>query len=603
MKIQINKILKYKYIGIVFLGIFCLLLPQFSYAQCSSQDPGSWQGVIVPNGTGPGGNNVDRTCKYGSVDRGGEGRHATGVWCEGTEVGLSNNRMYCDACRGSSLETCSRPAPGRILEIQSWQGVIVPNGTGPGGNNVDRTCKYGSADRGGPGRHATGVWCEGSEIALSGDTMYCDACKGYVELDDPNQPPTVNYTSTTDISYNTATANWSYSDPDGDVQAYYQVQVATDPGFGNIVFSQAGLGGATNMAVNSLIPGTTYYPRVAVQDAKGAWSTWGNGTEFITQSYPAYPEAKINFNVIDSNGGQTIAGDDIQFSWNIENSIGVQSCNASTTGGTAAGNAIWTGNKAVSESLKTENAKLPWSQLKRDYDFTINCIPKTGGNTIQPLTVRLTTEGREAVITLRREGIISRDLTKGEFVEISRTIVNREVLTGCSNTVTGGAVVPGGTFIGDKTTNDWQPTSPSREQIDPNIKSNATYTFTSTCSAIDGPSRSSSITVIVRPRPIISCNLQNKVVADNNNIIKLNLIGDSAWNGPYRWTVRRGLGNDVIYTTNSTNTTIDLNYSDAIGLEQYNIRAQLNAEGINSDESNCGSVKSLGNRSIREVAK
>jgi hypothetical protein len=310
MKIQINKILKYKYIGIVFLGIFCLLLPQFSYAQCSSVDPGSWQGAVVSRG----GSEVDRSCKAGSIDRGGPGRHATGVWCDNNKQ-FSKNRntaTYCASCRGSSLETCSRPAPGRILDLQSWQGEVVEKG----GDEVDRSCKAGSKDRGGPGRHGTGVWCEGTQNSVYDGMTYCGGCKGYVEIDDPNQPPTANYTGTTDISYNTVKANWSYSDPNGDAQAYYVVQVATDAGFGNIVFSQAGLGGATNMAVNSLSSSTTYYPRVAVQDAKGAWSGWGYGSAFTTPNQAPTVSytytSDIGYNTARANWSYSDAGGDAQ---------------------------------------------------------------------------------------------------------------------------------------------------------------------------------------------------------------------------------------------------------------------------------------------------
>ena len=431
----------------------------------------------------------------------------------------------------------------------------------------------------------------------------------------PNEAPKVDTVKGEGVGYTDAKITWNYSDKDNDAQTLYRVQIARDLAFNDIIIDSGLQNGAgsiydtslDNTYKNLLRPGIDYYARVKATDNNSIHNInsqpWVNGAPFRTQSYP---QANINFNVIDSNGGETIAGDGIQFTWSITNPIGVQSCNASTTasttGGTDAGNGIWTGNKAVSESPNTENAILALSQLNRTYNFTINCIPKTGGNAIQPVTVSLNTIGREALVTLSSN--ISTDLKQGDFVNISRTIVNREVLTGCSNTVTGGPVAAGGNFISDSTTNDLI-SPPSREQIDPNIRSNATYIFTSTCSAIDGPSRSSSITVTVRPRPSISCNLQNKVVAENNNIIKLNLIGDSTWSGPYEWRVKRGIGTDLIYSNSALNNTVDLNYSDAInlGLGKYDIKAQLNAGGINSDEATCGSINSLGNRTIREVAK
>ncbi len=480
-------------------------------------------------------------------------------------------------------------------------------------------------DGGGQWVTATGPFCTndgGSDMVYSPERVGSSAFTPsplYYTITSviPDNPPTISNIQAQGVGYNDGMVSWSYSDADGDAQTWWNTQISTTDSFNpnDIVIwsgepqtgSLAGAGAKTSNDTSTdffpqnrgkLIPGTKYYTRVQVGNAKAS-SGWVDGPEFITQSYP---QANINFNVIDSNGGETIAGDGIQFTWSITNPIGVQSCNASTTGGTDAGNGIWTGNKAALESPNTENAILALSQLDRTYNFTINCISKPGGNAIEPVTVSLNTKGREALVTLSSN--ISTDLKQGDFVNISRTIVNREVLTGCSNTVTGGPVAAGGNFISDTTTNDWI-SPPSREQIDPNIRSNATYIFTSTCSAIDGPSRSSSITVTVRPRPSISCNLQNKVVAENNNIIKLNLIGDPTWSGPYEWRVKRGIGTDLIYSNSALNNTVDLNYSDAInlGLGKYDIKAQLNAGGINSDEATCGSINSLGNRSIREVAK
>jgi hypothetical protein len=99
----------------------------------------------------------------------------------------------------------------------------------------------------------------------------------------PNTAPTVNYTNTTEIEYNTARANWSYSDPEGDVQTYAQVQVATDTGFNNIVFSNGQAGAATNMTISGLAHSTTYYPRVKVWNNENGEGQWVNGAAFRTK--------------------------------------------------------------------------------------------------------------------------------------------------------------------------------------------------------------------------------------------------------------------------------------------------------------------------------
>ena len=518
----------------------------------------------------------------------------TEVISEGSYSGGDNPGIYTPP--GTREVNCTCPS-GTNLETQSYVNADV--------TQYYNVCSY------------SYFAVDGGNIVAQSFSYTLNPISYNITVNVPDNPPTISNIQAQEVGYNDGMVSWNYSDADADAQEWWNVQISTTPDFNPddiVIWSgepQIGSGsgaGTKNSNDTStdffpqnrgkLIPGTTYYTRVQVGNAKAS-SGWVDGPEFITQSYP---QANINFNVIDSDGGATIAGDGIQFTWSITNPIGVQSCNASTTGGTDAGNGIWTGNKAVSESPNTENAILALSQLNRPYNFTINCIPKTGANAIQPVTVSLNTIGREALVTLSSN--ISTDLKQGDFVNISRTIVNREVLTGCSNTVTGGPVAAGGNFISDSTTNDLI-SPPSREQIDPNIRSNATYIFTSTCSPIDGPSRSSSITVTVRPRPSISCNLQNKVVAENNNIIKLNLIGDSTWSGPYEWRVKRGIGTDLIYSNSALNNTVDLNYSDAInlGLGKYDIKAQLNAGGINSDEATCGSINSLGNRTIREVAK
>lgn len=97
-----------------------------------------------------------------------------------------------------------------------------------------------------------------------------------------NTAPTVNYTNTTDISYNTAKANWIYNDSENDAQVKSHIQVSTDSGFNNIVFNASQNTVSTSFNISGLIPGTTYYPRVRSQDSMGAWSNWSNGPAFTT---------------------------------------------------------------------------------------------------------------------------------------------------------------------------------------------------------------------------------------------------------------------------------------------------------------------------------
>ena len=85
---------------------------------------------------------------------------------------------------------------------------------------------------------------------------------------------------------------WSFSDPeDGSTQTGYQLQVATNPGFGNPVFDS---GSVTSSAKeryvgvgNPLSFNTNYYWRIRVRDSGGTWSSYANGVQFTTPEHAA----------------------------------------------------------------------------------------------------------------------------------------------------------------------------------------------------------------------------------------------------------------------------------------------------------------------------
>ncbi len=97
---------------------------------------------------------------------------------------------------------------------------------------------------------------------------------------------------------------WTYQDDDGDQQAQYNLQVATDAGFNSLVVDVVenppaippGSKGTSGVSVKQTpdgpldIPyGDTYFWRVKVKDTAGSWSTsWESGPSFSTPSHP-YP--------------------------------------------------------------------------------------------------------------------------------------------------------------------------------------------------------------------------------------------------------------------------------------------------------------------------
>jgi hypothetical protein len=218
-----------------------------------------------------------------------------------------------------------------------------------------------------------------------------------VTVGKPNQAPTVNYNNTSNISYNTATANWSYTDPEGDPQTDAAIQIATDSGYSNIIWGGYA-GTASNIAITGLTPGTTYYPRVAVKNAINDWTGWKNGPAFTT---PDYPEPQVSFdlksgtNIAQTGGTLTIkTAESVNASWSITNTEGVKpnSCSVITnniSGGVAAD--IFDSN--VKRGLAFANLpgqNIPVSPIDQTYTVALVCEGKdarTPRNIVNTITL------------------------------------------------------------------------------------------------------------------------------------------------------------------------------------------------------------------------
>ncbi len=99
----------------------------------------------------------------------------------------------------------------------------------------------------------------------------------------PNQNAVVSCLTPTNMSTSGGTFNWKYTDAEGDAQSNYHFQLATDPGFANIIYKTVqgwGNGGMTTTGGSvvipngTLFPGVTYYTRI--QSYNGV-NGWGNG--------------------------------------------------------------------------------------------------------------------------------------------------------------------------------------------------------------------------------------------------------------------------------------------------------------------------------------
>jgi hypothetical protein len=716
MKIQINKILKYKYIGIVFLGIFCLLLPQFSFAVAvpvnytsswayskyfnrGSCGAGAWgdfeaytnfymslskqfdlsstnlgglsqtEGrVIRPGESITAVNyNVTGSYSYSSADHGtpnmddqinywdytsGVGdcgavydvknQMRGGIWSQlGYTLSSSNNGVIdCSAgtsCTaksqtGTATITVSFPGEGsyyvqRAYDFgKTYSDVYTAPCTttqskicGRNGCPSVTTCTCNSGDAeysivsGGKDSRSNTKMCRKPATfhRLDGATATCawnyslSSIEYKLTVEVPNRAPTVSYTSTTDISYNTAKANWSYSDPDGDAQATYAVQVATDPGFGNIVFSQVGLGGTTNMAmaVDSLIPGTTYYPRVIVQDTKGAWSAWVNGPSFTTLANnppnldqlscngvsTGYTSGKVNWDYTGTDEPGDILVFRLRYKKTTESVWTTVNLPTNRAGAQDIANLISGYGYNIEVSLNDNRNVHLGDRWKGCGIFTTTEYPEPSVDF--NLRSGSTTVAKGGTLTVKTGDPISTNWT------ITNTVGLQE--NSCALSTTG---------VRDIFRENNIEFESSRQNN--NIaadKADQAYTINLSCTGKDArvpKSVNANITLVIQSYPLISCRIvNNKVVSTESPIVQVEGKIENA-NSPYTWKIKRfageNYGSPITGTSTTQNFTLDYN---GLGLGKYKPVIRANGLGSRISEKECGEISNFANRFIREVAK
>jgi hypothetical protein len=115
-------------------------------------------------------------------------------------------------------------------------------------------------------------------------------------LSTPNTPHISTCTTPTNITKDSATVNWSYTDADNNPQTQYQVQLSkksfSDPTFStstDVAFSGIGTN-ATSHTFTGLTPNTTYYSRVRTYNITNAWSVYSScASSFTTLIDPTTP--------------------------------------------------------------------------------------------------------------------------------------------------------------------------------------------------------------------------------------------------------------------------------------------------------------------------
>ncbi len=101
--------------------------------------------------------------------------------------------------------------------------------------------------------------------------------------------------------------SWTFSDPEGDSQGAYQIQVDNNSNFfsleidsGKVFSSSESYAAPTPLSYN-----TTYYWRLKVWDNYDRESNWVSGPSFITPSH-AYPDPDFNWSPVSPTQGEVV---------------------------------------------------------------------------------------------------------------------------------------------------------------------------------------------------------------------------------------------------------------------------------------------------------
>lgn len=117
-----------------------------------------------------------------------------------------------------------------------------------------------------------------------------------------NLPPQTMCEGVSTSSYNEATLNWGYADPEGHPQSAWQLQGSSQADFAFLDFNLQGEGANTSTTVTDLLPNTTYHWRIRVRDSHNLWSEWAACQPFTTKDVPKGVLQGRIFNDENSNG-------------------------------------------------------------------------------------------------------------------------------------------------------------------------------------------------------------------------------------------------------------------------------------------------------------
>jgi len=438
-----------------------------------------------------------------------------------------------------------------------------------------------------------------------------------IQVARPNTPPTVTYDKTDPISYTTATANWSYSDPEGDVQTDAQIQIATDSGFSYIVFSNGQAGAATNMTISGLAHSTTYYPRVKVWNNENGEGQWVNGAAFNTKANnppnldqlscggtgTGYTTGNINWNYtgIDEAGDELI----LRAKWKRPE------------------DGVWT---VVELPYNTRTGNIDISGLISGYAYDIQvslndnrnthlgdrwkgCGTLTPQNYPAPkVTYSISKTGDSSKSETNGETLV---LNTGDNVNATWSITDTVGLESCALSTTGGANLPGEQAFRDSLslTDAGFSGNIYNKQV-PTIPEDRTYSVNLICPGKPAEtvmSVNQTINLKVESYPTVSCSIENdkRSVQEGDTDITIKATVGNV--NSYTWKIGRGINDTNPINSNGATSNLNLTQNlSYVGLDfgRYSPWIEVTKSGGDNrttGKKSCGTITNFGSRTIREV--
>lgn len=246
-------------------------------------------------------------------------------------MSCNNSTKKCTALKAGTAWIMVDFPIGNQSSTNNWTGENKILGSYPYGYGLIsyKVRKYAWIDTNGNKRYDSGNTLEqmtydvrNGVVANTGDiTIASHAYSFYPAIymvnvtEAANLPQTTTLNTVSSITQSGATFNWSYSDPENDSQTNYQILVATDSAFTNIVKNITKTGTTNVSSVRSytisqgLSANTAYYVKMRTYNDTNGWGAYTANRTFTTLSNPIPVPTSVSA-VCSPDGNQ------ITISWN-----------------------------------------------------------------------------------------------------------------------------------------------------------------------------------------------------------------------------------------------------------------------------------------------